>query len=75
VSDELIDYSGYLDDKIRISHTVRSDSPLRPVPDSVHVDQGNGLDRHNLRKQIRVRKKVIAGLHKEIKDLEALLDE
>ena len=75
MSDNLIDYSGYLDDKIRISHTVRSDSPLMPVPDSSVVDKTDGLQRHNIRKQIRVRKKAIAGLHHEIKYLEELLDE
>ena len=75
MSDELIDYSDYLDDKLRISHTVRNDSPLMPVPNSSVVDTTDGLERHNIRKQIRVRKKAIAGLHHEIRYLEGLLDE
>lgn len=70
-----ISYLGFMDDKLRIAHTVRPDSPLRPVPDSSVFDGSDKLQRSNVRKQIRLRKKVMAGLHQEIRELEELLDD
>jgi hypothetical protein len=70
-----INYLRYMGDKMRIVHTVRNDSPLKPVPEPGHVDLSDGVQRGNLKRQIRVRKKAMAGLHMEIRRLEDLLED
>jgi len=67
-----VDYTGFMgEDKLRIAHEYGS---LEYVPDKSQVDLTDNLARHNLRKQIRKRKRIMAGLDYEIKDLEKLLD-
>lgn len=67
-----VDYLPYMDDKLRIAHEHGS---LEYVPEESQVDLTDGLVRQNLREQVRLRKRVMAGLHAEIRELQELLDE
>jgi len=71
VTEDLIDYTRFLGDELRIAHEHGS---LEYVPESEHVNTEDEMQVHNLKKQIRKRKQIMAGLHREIKELEELLD-
>ncbi len=65
-----VDYLQYMNDKLRIAHEQGS---LEYVPDKSQVDLSDKQVRYNLKKQVRLRKKLMAGLHTEIRQLEDLL--
>jgi hypothetical protein len=66
-----IDYLQYMEDKLRIAHEHGS---LEYVPEESQINLDDKLVRQNLKKQVRLRKRIIAGLHTEIRDLQELLD-
>jgi hypothetical protein len=67
-----VNYLRYMDDKLRIAHEHGS---LEYVPDKEQVDLTDDVVRHNLKKQVRMRKKIMAGLDVEIRQLEKLLNQ
>ena len=66
-----VNYLHLLDEPIRVAH---ESSAIEPVPEEHHVNLDDKLERQNLSKQIRKRKRLIAGLHMEIRVLEGLLN-
>jgi len=60
-----------IDKPIRIAHET---SALKYVPDEDQFNDDDSLERYNLRQQIRKRKRVMAGLHVEIRLMEDLLE-
>lgn len=70
MSDDLIDYKRYKGDELRIAHEHGS---LEYVPEPGHVDLDDKMQRHNLKRQIKMRKQIMAGLHREIKELEEII--
>ena len=62
-----VDYLRFMGDEIRISHEVEllDTVPSDSLPSKTFDDM--------VREQIRLRKRIVCGLHKEIKSLEELL--
>jgi len=67
---ELVDYSDYFGDIRRVSHAVQD---LEPPPSLEELSHGTVIDAQNFRakidRQIRLRKRIMAGLDVEIEEL------
>lgn len=68
-NEQLIDYTGYLEDPIRVAHETEAIST-----EALKLDEVQNSSVENLiQEEITNRKRIMSAMHKEIKSLEELL--
>ena len=70
--EKLVNYLPVIDEPIRVAH---ESSVLKFVPDETQFNGEDKLERYNLRKEVRKRKRVMAACHIEVRLMEDLLED